>query len=94
MEQQASKQENEEEEEVDFFGAMPKKAKIRLVKDITAQIRDEVISLIQKEKIPDHWDGIEMRQLLADKFSKTVFSGMMPVARKRRYNNTKRVRGL
>lgn len=94
MKQQITKKEDEEEEEIDFFGAMPKRAKIRLVRDITAKIRDEVIALIQKEKIPDNWDGIEMRQLLADKFSETVFSGIMTAVRKRRYNNTKRLRGL
>lgn len=69
---------------------MSKQAKIRLVKDITNRIRDEVVKLIRDERIPDHWDGIELRQLLADRFASLTLKGMTSPLRKRRFNRTKK----
>lgn len=46
------------------------------------------LSLLEKvDSMPADWDGIELRQYIAIKFSECVISGTMAPARKRRFNS-------
>lgn len=42
--------------------------KIRFVENLTDSIAHEVIEKVKKGNIPKHWDGHELRLLLAEKF--------------------------
>lgn len=44
---------------------MTKTDQKRIVRELTSSIRDGVLAQIQAGKIPKHWDGHELRQLLA-----------------------------
>jgi hypothetical protein len=60
------------------------KEKKKFIKDLTNSIRDELVAKVKD--MPECWDGIELRLLLAKKFESEVF----PVQRKRLkdFNNT------
>lgn len=66
---------------------MDSKDQIQFVTDLTNAVRDKVIERIEKGKIPETWDGIELRWLLRDKFENQV-SSSVDRKRKREYNNT------
>lgn len=53
------------------------------------QLCDSIRDRSQKavEFMPEAWDGIELRQYLADQFTNAVLKGTMTPARKRAYNN-------
>jgi hypothetical protein len=42
----------------------------RIVRDLTKSISRSVCGAIDKRKIPEDWDGIELRQLLRDIFER------------------------
>lgn len=69
---------------------MDSKEQIQFVTDLTNAVRDKVIERIEKGKIPETWDGIELRWLLRDKFENEVLGdyGYGNKKRKREYNNT------
>lgn len=48
----------------------------------------ELIQQIDRGNIPPHWDGIELRELLADKFARETYHELMRGKRKKDYNNT------
>lgn len=64
---------------------MNKQEKVKLVKELVKNVQKEVIEDIHHGKVPDKWDGIELRQLLADRFGDCVFKGLLTGARKREY---------
>jgi len=47
---------------------MNKKEQIRFIKNLTGSIASELISKIESGRVPENWDGIELRKLLSDKF--------------------------
>lgn len=49
---------------------------VEFVKSITMAIEKEIITSIEKEVLPAHWDGHELRELLKDKFSAASFIKM------------------
>lgn len=57
------------------------------VESLMKNIGDKVTSEIHSGKIPKNWDGIELREYLADAFGQE--SGYISGARKREYKNTK-----
>lgn len=61
---------------------------ITFVEELSKNVTDEILMLIGKGKTPDNWDGIELRQLLADRFSAAVLKGTLKGKRKREYTNT------
>ncbi len=67
--------------------------KLVFVETLMNNIKDEACTHIMKGGIPEHWDGHELRQYLADKFSLASF---IPMSRKRKreYNNTVMVNNL
>lgn len=66
---------------------MDSKDQIQFVTDLTNAVRDKVIEQIEAGKIPETWDGIELRWLLRDKFEAQT-SSRVDKKRKREYNNT------
>lgn len=48
---------------------MTKTEQRQFVRELTNEIAQDVIRKIQKGRIPAEWDGIELRQMLADKFA-------------------------
>jgi len=46
------------------------------------------------EKMPDEWDGVELRQYIADMFADCVIKGTMSRKRRIAYNNEVLVKGL
>ena len=65
---------------------MKKREQIKLVKDLTKSVAEGVVEAIRAGKIPEDWDGIELRQLLADKFEFERIE--MGRKRKKDYRNT------
>lgn len=47
---------------------MDKQQQIDFVKDLAVNVANNVIRLIDADKVPENWDGVELRWLLADKF--------------------------
>jgi len=68
--------------------------KISFVQQLTTAVADEIITNIETGKIPEEWDGIELRWYIAEKFNQVVFKGTGSKARKRDYNNTVIVNNL
>jgi len=64
---------------------MTKTEKQRFVRDLTRSLRDKVLSDIKSGRIPKDWNGIELRQLLADRFKADTFE--MSRRYKDKYNN-------
>lgn len=64
------------------------------VEELSKNVTDEILMLIGKGRIPDNWDGIELRQLLADRFAACVLSHTLVGKRKRAYKNDCLIRNL
>lgn len=58
------------------------------ISDLTLAVRTKILNA----DIPADWDGIELRQYIADKFAEQVAD--MPRARRREYSNTILIRNL
>lgn len=61
---------------------------VRFVKELTKAITDELLANIRSGRIPEEWDGIELRQLMADRYTHAVFKSMFTRSRRVAYNNT------
>jgi hypothetical protein len=70
---------------------MDKKTQKKLVKEIAKYAVDSVIRDIENSKIPEEWDGIELRQIISDR---VAWHKMMENKRMREYKNTVMVNGL
>jgi hypothetical protein len=57
--------------------------KRKFIRDLTAAVRDDLLKKVKN--MPQEWDGIELRQRLADKFANEVFE--MTAKRKRAYRS-------
>jgi len=64
----------------------------RFVEDLVGAVAASLIDDIASGKVPEAWDGKELRQLLADRFSRQVYS--LPLRQRREYNNTVLVNDL
>lgn len=54
---------------------MNKDDKIKFVINLTDSIKNEILQNIWNNKIPEDWNGIELRWLIADKMGNVVFGG-------------------
>jgi len=72
---------------------MDKPTKIELVRNLTRSVGEILINDIVADKIPEDWDGIELRRLLAERFQRQVI-GTMSRSRKREFENTVLVNNL
>lgn len=48
---------------------MNAESKVEFVNNLTKSVCDEIVGKILTGKIPQEWDGHELRELLADKFA-------------------------
>lgn len=62
---------------------MTDKDKKELVTNFCNSVRDEVVKKIEEGKIPENWDGHELRVLIAEKFNFEVTSLMREPRSKR-----------
>ena len=62
---------------------MDREEQKELVSALCNDVRDEIQFKITIGKIPENWDGIELRELVADKFAQDTYFG-------KRWSNTKR----
>lgn len=71
---------------------MNQQEKTKFVLDITENLRNTLLE--QVPKMPEEWDGIEIRQLLADLATSKFNYQPMNRSRKRAYKNTIMVNNL
>jgi len=62
--------------------------KVQFVQELVDAVQQEVLQKILTGSVPEEWDGIELRQYLADKFGQCVLKGTMKRRRRIAYNNT------
>jgi hypothetical protein len=60
--------------------------KLEFVESIVSRVLAEIQADIQTGKIPESWDGIELRWLLAERMNGITYTGSKK--RKADYNNT------
>lgn len=65
---------------------MDKNRKIEFINEMTDNLKEELLKNV--DKMPEEWDGIELRQLISDKANEFVLKDSMNKKRKRKYNNT------
>ena len=58
----------------------------RFIRELIGNVKGEIIANVPK--MPEYWNGIELRQYIADKFHDTIISGTMNRARLKDYHNT------
>lgn len=73
---------------------MEQKEQIDFVKVLIETLKIEILNKIKDGKIPDNWDGIELRQYISDCFSDCTYKMMLRGKRKRDYKNTVIVNNL
>lgn len=73
---------------------MNKDEKITFINDLTDCCKQEIINKILNNKIPENWDGIELRQYISEKFKEVVWLKILTGKRKREYKNTKLINNL
>lgn len=77
---------------------MTKTQQIKLVREISRNIANELVSHIKNDRVPDHWDGHELRLLLAEKHASSgrmsSLAGHGTSTRARDYRNTVLVNNL
>lgn len=62
---------------------MTKDEQLRLVDELINNVRKDIVAHLKD--IPETWDGIELREYIAEKFNRQKAS--MSLKRKREYNN-------
>ena len=63
------------QEQIDFID--------QLINNVKNEIKDQV-----NANAPANWDGIKLRQFIADSFNEVVMKGTMSRSRRIAYNNT------
>lgn len=71
---------------------MTKNEKYQFVKQLTNTITRDVVEKIESGKIPENWDGLDLRLYLADRFDRATVKTTK--ARKKEYNNTVLINNL
>ena len=61
--------------------------KRQFVIDLCDSIRDGILADIDAEKVPEEWDGHELRQLIADRFADRALFRKMTGWKLREYKN-------
>ena len=75
---------------------MTKQEQIQFVIELCNNGLEELLKSIDQNKIPENWDGIELRWLVADKFDSCQIIANTSSLKKRKsnYNNTVFVNNL
>ena len=71
---------------------LTKSDKMLFVLDLTRSVSEQILSLIRENKVPEDWDGHELRELLADKFAAQTTA--LSRSRKKAYRNAVLVNNL
>jgi hypothetical protein len=66
--------------------SMNQQEKTKFILDITENLRNALLERVHK--MPESWDGVEIRQLISDLVTAKYNYHRMSPARKRHYNNT------
>lgn len=66
----------------------------QFVRELINTVEREIADKIASGAIPEEWDGVELRQYLADKFAGCIIKGIMRRARTRAYRNTVLINNL
>lgn len=67
---------------------MSPEGQAQFVNELIDNIRDDVLLLIRDKRIPEVWDGIELRQYLAIRFVREKYERLMRGKRGREFGNT------
>lgn len=67
---------------------MQKEDQIKFIKNLTLSVADNIVSEIEGGKIPENWDGIELRELLSEKFERETRCFNRKSKRYKDYKNT------
>ncbi len=59
--------------------------KVTFVNQLVDTVKADIISAITDGRVPDDWDGFELRRLLADRFESEAFK--LAPARQKAYRN-------
>lgn len=71
---------------------MNKQQQVDFIEELVTNVKVDIKQRVRAEA-PESWDGVELRQYIADKFSEAVMKNAMSRSRRREYNNTIRVSG-
>jgi len=73
---------------------MTKREKIKFIRDLTGSIQKEILGKV--DAMPEHWDGHQIRQFIADKTADLVWSNYLRSDKKamRAYKNEVITRNL
>lgn len=66
--------------------------KVSFVEELTEDVKRSLLKNI--ERVPEDWDGIELRQWIADSFADAAPARVMDRSRRRRYHNEVLTRNL
>lgn len=72
---------------------MTKEEQMAFVRELSNDVAEKICQKIENGKVPDSWDGIELRWLLAE-YHSFQFRGTSWSTRKREFNNTVIVNNL
>ncbi len=73
---------------------MTRDEQMLFVYTLASSVTHEMIRLVNQGAIHEHWDGIELRELLAEKFARETHHELMRGKRKKDYNNAVIVHNL
>lgn len=69
-----------------------KAEKRKFIRDLTKSVTADLLQAV--DKMPEEWDGVEMRTYIADKFEYQQIRELMPLKRLRAYRNEIVIRNL
>lgn len=75
---------------------MDRDQQVAFIRELVGNVTEELLKDVRAGKLPEDWDGIELRELIALRFSRVVFSRIdsWTRSRKRDFNNTVIVNNL
>lgn len=66
---------------------MNKREKVEFVNDLMGSIREGIVASIESGKVPECWNGHQLRMLIAEKAQDAAWLGTENLARRRAYRN-------
>lgn len=73
---------------------MHKSQQATIVSQLLDSLRTDILEAIREGRVPEEWDGIELRQYIADKALENIVCCAMPRKRLKDYRNALVVRNL
>lgn len=67
---------------------MTKREQQQFARELCADILSQTLHDIRANRVPETWDGVELRQLLADRFDRSVYRRPLIGKRGREYRDT------